>query len=181
VRVDAVVKNYLIHTQDQSNKPDSDGRVLVDVCHPSKEKDIFLPPQLARTAKAHQVAGIRFLYDNVVGSQDQYETSTGSGCILAHSMGLGKTFQACAFSDAFLRSTTGKKILIIVPHTLIHHWCAQFNHWLPSKVAHPLSDNDPPIQTRHFQLHVLNDNSNSLKLRFKVSLCTIPSSHHFRL
>lgn len=81
------------HTNDLFNQPDSEGRVLVNVGHPPEEEDIFLAPQLARAVKAHQIGGIRFLYDNVVESVTRFPTSSGFGCILAHSMGLGKTIQ----------------------------------------------------------------------------------------
>ena len=164
------MNNFGLHTQDHLNQPDCEGRVLVNVGHPSKEKDIFLATQLARAAKAHQIGGIRFLYDNVIESLEQYAISPGFGCILAHSMGLGKTFQVCAFSDVFLRSTNGKTVLIIVPINTIQNWVAEFNHWLPAEAPNPSSDNDLPIQTRHFQLHVLNDSTKDFNSRFKVSV-----------
>ena len=55
-----------------------------------------------------QIGGVRFLYDNVIESGEQYMNSQGFGCILAHAMGLGKTIQVCTFCDVFLRSTTGE-------------------------------------------------------------------------
>ena len=40
-----------------------------------------------------QIGGIRFLYENIIESVEKCKTSNGFGCILAHSMGLGKTLQ----------------------------------------------------------------------------------------
>jgi len=54
-----------------------------------------------------QIGGLRFLYDNIIESTSRYDQSNGFGCILAHSMGLGKTLQLVAFSDIFLRHTSG--------------------------------------------------------------------------
>eukprot|EP00116_Pleurobrachia_bachei_P010764 sb/3471026/ len=83
-----------MHTDDTKNVADNQGRVLVNVNHPPDESDIFLTPKLAATVKAHQIGGIRFLYDNIVESMSRFKSSPGFGCILAHTMGLGKTLQA---------------------------------------------------------------------------------------
>ena len=131
--------------------------VLVNVGHPPDEEDIFLTLQLARAAKPHQVGGIRFLCDNVVENLDQFSTSPGDGCILAHSMGLGKTFQICAFSEVFLRNTKAKTVLIIVPINTIHNWVSEFNSWLPPVIPTDQNQDDLPVHPRSFSLHVLND------------------------
>ena len=162
------VHNFGLHTRDELNKPDSEGRVLVNVGHPPSENDIFLAPQLARAAKPHQVGGIRFLYDNVVESLEQYSTSLGFGCILAHSMGLGKTFQVCAFSEVFLRNTKARTVLIIVPINTIQNWVAEFNSWLPPEIPTDRNSDDPPVQPRSFSLHVLNDTTKDLNSRSRV-------------
>lgn len=160
--------NFGLHTRDEFNKPDSEGRVLVNVGHPPNEADIFLAPQLARAAKSHQIGGIRFLYDNVVESLEQFSKSMGFGCILAHSMGLGKTFQVCAFSEVFLRYSKAKTVLIIVPINTIQNWVAEFNSWLPAEISSNRNPDDPPVESRSFSLHVLNDSTKDLNSRSRV-------------
>ena len=170
--------NFGLHTRDDLNQPDSEGRVLVNVGHPAQEEDIFLAPQLARAVKPHQIGGIRFLYDNVVESLEQFSISPGFGCILAHSMGLGKTFQVCAFSEVFLRHTPGKTVLIIVPINTIQNWVAEFNSWLPSEPAvQAQGQHDLPVQPRSFILHVLNDTTKDINSRFRVNHLHISFSY----
>lgn len=129
--------NSGMHTNDRYNVPDEHGRVLVNVGHPDTEPDVFLAPQVARIIKPHQIGGIRFLYDNIVESIDRYKTSSGFGCILAHSMGLGKTLQVASFCDVFFRCTTAKTVLCIMPINTLQNWLAEFNMWLPYEANLP--------------------------------------------
>ena len=62
-----------------------------------------------------QVGGVRFLYDNLIESLTRFHTSTGFGCILAHSMGLGKTLQVISFIDILFRYTPARRVLCVVP------------------------------------------------------------------
>ena len=55
------------------------------------------------------------MYDNIVETLSHFDTSPGFGCILAHSMGLGKTLQVISFVDIFLRHTKARTALIVVP------------------------------------------------------------------
>uniref|UniRef100_A0A674CJQ5 RAD54 like 2 n=1 Tax=Salmo trutta TaxID=8032 RepID=A0A674CJQ5_SALTR len=130
------------HANDAVNQPDAQGRVLVNLNHPTEEADLFLSPQLARVVKPHQIGGIRFLYDNLVESLERYESSGGLGCILAHSMGLGKTLQVISFIDIVLRHTQAHTVLAIVPVNTLQNWLAEFNLWVPTFDALPV-DVDP--------------------------------------
>uniref|UniRef100_A0A3Q0ST17 RAD54 like 2 n=1 Tax=Amphilophus citrinellus TaxID=61819 RepID=A0A3Q0ST17_AMPCI len=156
------------HINDALNMPDSQGRVLVNINHPAEEKDLFLAPQLARAVKPHQIGGIRFLYDNLIESLERYKTSSGFGCVLAHSMGLGKTVQVISFIDILLRNTEAHTVLAIVPVNTLQNWLTEFNLWLPSQEA--LSpDTDPTIVTgRTFKVHILNDEHKTTLARAKV-------------
>lgn len=69
--------NSGMHTNDEFNQPDEQGRVLVNVGHPDEEQDVFVAPQISRVIKPHQIGGVRFLYDNVIESTTRFESSTG--------------------------------------------------------------------------------------------------------
>uniref|UniRef100_I3KAP6 RAD54 like 2 n=1 Tax=Oreochromis niloticus TaxID=8128 RepID=I3KAP6_ORENI len=156
------------HINDDLNLPDVQGRVLVNINHPAEEKDIFLAPQLARAVKPHQIGGIRFLYDNLIESLERYNTSSGFGCILAHSMGLGKTLQVISFIDILLRNTEAHTVLAIVPVNTLQNWLTEFNLWLPPQEALP-PDTDPTFVTgRTFKVHILNDEHKTTLARAKV-------------
>ncbi|XP_066996034.2 uncharacterized protein [Anabrus simplex] len=161
--------NSGMHTNDLYNVPDEHGRVLVNVGHPPEEEDIFLAPQIARVIKPHQIGGVRFLYDNVVETIERFNTSTGFGCILAHSMGLGKTLQVVSFCDVFLRHTKARTVLCIMPINTLQNWLAEFNLWLPDKDMQnsPLAVHGE-VRSREFPLHVLNDSHKSMTARCKV-------------
>ena len=82
--------NSGVHVNDTLNVANDDGHVLVNINHPPQDPDVFLAPQLSAVIKPHQIGGVRFLYDNIVESLTGFSASQGYGCILAHSMGLGK-------------------------------------------------------------------------------------------
>ncbi|XP_029006030.1 helicase ARIP4 [Betta splendens] len=156
------------HINDAMNLPDAEGRVLVNINHPAEEKDVYLAPQLARAVKPHQVGGIRFLYDNLIESLERYKNSSGFGCILAHSMGLGKTLQVISFIDILLRNTEAHTVLAIVPVNTLQNWLTEFNLWLPPQEALP-PDTDPAFATgRTFKVHILNDEHKTTLARAKV-------------
>uniref|UniRef100_A0A452IM55 Uncharacterized protein n=1 Tax=Gopherus agassizii TaxID=38772 RepID=A0A452IM55_9SAUR len=156
------------HVNDALNQSDSLGQVIVNINHPPNEEDIFLAPQLARAVKPHQIGGIRFLYDNLVESLERFKSSSGFGCILAHSMGLGKTIQVISFLDVLFRHTEAKTVLAIVPVNTLQNWLAEFNMWLPAPEALSADYNPKEIQPRFFKVHILNDEHKTTAARAKV-------------
>ncbi|XP_012883503.1 PREDICTED: helicase ARIP4 [Dipodomys ordii] len=156
------------HVNDALNQHDALGRVLVNLNHPPEEENVFLAPQLARAVKPHQIGGIRFLYDNLVESLERFKTSSGFGCILAHSMGLGKTLQVISFVDVLFRHTPAKTVLAIVPVNTLQNWLAEFNMWLPAPETLPADNKPEEVQPRFFKVHILNDEHKTMASRAKV-------------
>lgn len=126
------------------------GRLLVNSGHPAEDPDIFVISHLTHVLQPHQLGGIRFMYDNTIESIGEYKNSPGFGCILAHSMGLGKTIQVITFSEIFLRATKAKKVLVIVPINTIQNWYAEYDKWIPK-----FSDVGDRIRT--FEVFLLGD------------------------
>ncbi|XP_059177576.1 helicase ARIP4-like isoform X2 [Physella acuta] len=160
------VNNGGAHIDDALNLPDPDGRVKVNIGHPPDDPDIYLAAQIAQAIKPHQIGGVRFLYDNMVESLERFRTTPGFGCILAHSMGLGKTIQLISFIDIFLRCTGGKLVLCIVPINTLQNWLAEFNYWLPPKEK--LHPDDNLTQSRTFQIYIINDSLKTTAARASV-------------
>ena len=68
--------------------------LILDFDPVTKER-VQVHPKLVKNMKSHQREGVRFMFDACIESirwKDQ-EGVVGSGCILGHSMGLGKTLQ----------------------------------------------------------------------------------------
>nr|VZI32103.1 unnamed protein product [Spirometra erinaceieuropaei] len=119
--------------RDAANLPDANGRISIGSSGTEPDaQPLFLSPHFTRIIKPHQVSGVRFLYDNLIESQSQFETTEGFGCILAHSMGLGKSVQIIAFLDVIFRYCNARSVLLIVPINTLQNWQTEFELWLPS-------------------------------------------------
>lgn len=58
-----------------------------------KNTKIIVHKAIVEKLKQHQIDGIKLMYDSCYGKVDKSKRFDGSGCILAHCMGLGKTLQ----------------------------------------------------------------------------------------
>lgn len=66
-----------------------EGVVVINPAKTDDEDYVYLNPDIARKVKDHQVRGIRFMWREIVESSRK----STQGCLLAHTMGLGKTMQ----------------------------------------------------------------------------------------
>ncbi|KHN71604.1 Helicase ARIP4 [Toxocara canis] len=150
------------HSEELESTELLEGRLLVNAGKPPGDPDVYVPKHLTDVLQPHQLGGIRFMYDNVIETVSGFEKSTGFGCILAHSMGLGKTIQVIAFTDIFVRSTNAKKVLIIVPINTILNWYSEYDRWLPDTLA------DDGTSIRPFSVFLFGDNIKMAEQRVEL-------------
>ncbi|KAG0235206.1 hypothetical protein BGW42_005670 [Actinomortierella wolfii] len=109
---------------------------LVNAGFKTHERPIYFPPWMAKLLKPHQKEGVRFMWRNVVMME--------GGCILAHSMGLGKTFQVVSVVYLLLSELrkgnpdipkvyTEGSALIVCPATITQNWLDEFRKWIPAE------------------------------------------------
>ena len=103
--------------------------------------DVVLDPELSNVLRPHQIEGVKFMYEAVLGmsSLENGHASPGQGAILADEMGLGKTLQTIVLIMTLLRQscyfssvTSGAvdKVLIVCPLTLVMNWKREFRKWV---------------------------------------------------
>ena len=68
-------------------------KIVLDYDPKTKEELVTVNARLAEKLKSHQIEGVMFMWDATFESVQKLQKSRGGGCILAHCMGLGKTFQ----------------------------------------------------------------------------------------
>ncbi|XP_029348701.1 transcriptional regulator ATRX homolog [Acyrthosiphon pisum] len=93
---------------------------------------VKISEELAKFLKIHQVEGIQFLWNTVFETVEKTNTTEGTGCVLAHRMGIGKTLQIITLMYTLLCHTqiNIKTFLIICPSGLVYNWMDEIYKWL---------------------------------------------------
>ncbi|RMJ28380.1 SNF2 family helicase ATPase [Aspergillus sp. HF37] len=106
--------------------------------------EICLDPHIGQRVKPHQLKGVQFMWRELIEDEKQ------QGCLLAHTMGLGKTMQvisllvticaAASSDDERVRQQVPEALrrrsqtLVICPSSLIDNWYEEFLMWTPREV-----------------------------------------------
>lgn len=111
----------------------SEKRLILELDPKTNEPLIEVSPKLVGHLKQHQSDGIRFLWNNVFESVEaiQNKDNQGSGCILAHCMGLGKTLQVVSFLHTIFNYdhlTKVKRCLVLCPINVGKYFRYQINY-----------------------------------------------------
>ncbi|KAI5960080.1 RDH54 [Candida pseudojiufengensis] len=143
-----VPENYVEQTQ--SRNPlykDTSTISLTPPPNSTNYVDINIDPLLSNILRPHQIEGVKFLYECLMG----YRDFKGNGCLLADEMGLGKTLMTITTiwtllkqnPDPIKKSPIVNKILIVCPVTLINNWGQEFKKWLGPNKINVLTLNNP--------------------------------------
>ncbi|XP_052846278.1 transcriptional regulator ATRX homolog isoform X2 [Drosophila gunungcola] len=107
--------------------------LVLDFDEDSKKALLQVDKGLLKKLKPHQVAGVKFMWDACFETLKECEEKPGSGCILAHCMGLGKTLQVVTLSHTLLintRRTSVERVLVISPLSTVNNWAREFTTWM---------------------------------------------------
>lgn len=108
-------------------------KLVLDFEDETKEELLSVDKGLVKKLKPHQANGIKFMWDACFESLAQMENNVGSGCILAHCMGLGKSLQIVALTHTLLThsdATGVERVLVIAPLSTVLNWVNEYKIWL---------------------------------------------------
>jgi len=106
------------------------------------EPYVYLDPHIASRVKDHQLKGIQFMWREIIEDPKQ------QGCILAHTMGLGKTMQVISLLVTIAQCSQSRnpkmlehipiparrgRTLILCPASLLDNWYDELMMWSPSR------------------------------------------------
>lgn len=114
-------------------------RLIINESKLDGQNLVYVHPHIAPLIKDHQIDGVRFMWDQLLSESDQ-------GCLLAHTMGLGKTMQVITLLTAIQEAATShdpkvscqipdhlkeSRTLILCPAGLINNWMDELLYWAP--------------------------------------------------
>ncbi|XP_051540427.1 transcriptional regulator ATRX-like isoform X2 [Myxocyprinus asiaticus] len=110
--------------------------------------------------KPHQREGVQFMWDCCCESVQSVKSSPGSGCILAHCMGLGKTLQVIVFLHTVLlcKLLPVNRALVVCPLNTVLNWKSEFDQWQRGLRPHTLRVTElATVKSVSVRVELLND------------------------
>ncbi|KAM4555400.1 transcriptional regulator ATRX [Odontesthes bonariensis] len=106
-------------------------KLVLDEDEETKEPLVQVHRNLVTKLKPHQVDGVQFMWDCCCEAVKKIEKSVGSGCILAHCMGLGKTLQVVTLLHTLLlcEKLNFATALVVCPLNTVLNWLNEFEKW----------------------------------------------------
>ncbi|KAJ3494168.1 hypothetical protein NLG97_g4256 [Lecanicillium saksenae] len=124
-------------------------RFIINESKADDQGFIYIHHTISPRIHDHQIEGVRFMWNHIVREEGERQ-----GCLLAHTMGLGKTMQTITFLVALRESGLSKdpkildqippdlrdwKVLVICPSGLVENWKDEFKLWAPKHLLGSVS------------------------------------------
>ncbi|CAK7347760.1 unnamed protein product [Dovyalis caffra] len=120
-----------LHDQDSGH----DTHPVYDPCIRERGTVWNLIPGIGKGLHVHQRKGIEFMWKNIGGGiyLDKLKENTsltgGTGCIISHAPGTGKTRLAIVFLQMFMELYPTSRPVIVAPCSMLLTWEAEFLKW----------------------------------------------------
>ena len=124
-------------------------RLIVNETKESQDESlIYINDHIGSKIKNHQIEGIRFMWNQLV-----VPSGVRQGCLLAHTMGLGKTMQVITLLVVIAESSASpdesvlcqipenlreSKTLVLCPTSLVDNWHEEIQIWAPNGILGPV-------------------------------------------
>ncbi|XP_026482209.1 LOW QUALITY PROTEIN: transcriptional regulator ATRX homolog [Ctenocephalides felis] len=132
-RIEERQKLYNSLYDDKLMKEAKVDKLVLDFDPETKKELITVHKKLVKHLKPHQATGVKFMFDACFESVKQIDKGYGSGCILAHCMGLGKSLQVVTLVHTLLMHeelTKVRCVLVVCPLSTVLNWVNEFTIWL---------------------------------------------------
>uniref|UniRef100_W8AIW8 Helicase ARIP4 n=1 Tax=Ceratitis capitata TaxID=7213 RepID=W8AIW8_CERCA len=154
-RIRRLEKKHKVLTKLLKERPDvqDDNHLILDYNEETKTF-IKVHPDIAKHLKQHQRDGVKFMYDSCYGGVEALKKSSGSGCILAHCMGLGKTLQLIALLHTVIsyKELKTSKVLVLCPKSTVMNWADEIDRWLG------------PLKPKYYTFHDTSDINDKIQI-----------------
>ncbi|KAJ9549802.1 hypothetical protein OSB04_022345 [Centaurea solstitialis] len=150
-------------------------------CHPDSlhdsERNTYekgtvwdLIPGVKETMYPHQREGFEFIWKKIAGGTyieklDKSLSKGGSGCIISHAPGTGKSRLTIVFLQAFMRMYPTSRPLIIAPRCMLLTWEEEFKKWDVDVPFYILNNNECSGQEDTVAASLLKQAGNGKNLR----------------
>ncbi|KAF6843325.1 snf2 family helicase [Colletotrichum musicola] len=122
----------------------NESRLIINETKQDDQGLIYVNEDIGKRIKDHQIRGVRFMWNQIM-----CDPQVRQGCLLAHTMGLGKTMQVITLLVAIAETSQSEdesirsqippdlrqsKTLILCPALLVDNWMDEMLIWAPTAI-----------------------------------------------
>lgn len=174
-------RRHKLYKQFKKTSGNQFSEVVVNLDKSEDQEMIVINPHIGDRIQEHQIEGVQFMWSEIVAHHE-----TPHGCLLAHTMGLGKTMQVVTLLVTIAESSKSESggvrdqipealrescTLVLCPPSLIDNWSDEFLIWTPQPVSSNVGEIHKVTSTmklpdRLYEIQQWSDNGGILLLGY---------------